>query len=1016
MFRFLKWVLRHPVSVLLSVFVVMLAGIVSLARIPVEIKPEPRGQGIQIVADWEKHPPETVQRLLTQPLEDTAIQIKDVSSVESSSGIGKAVVRLVFPKNTDLKYAYIDLRERLSTIRDKLPEEAHLQVEPLFKNDEAEKAFSTSFFDIELIGPLPIDELRLIAKERILPQLNGVDGIGKVELYGGSDGFVQILLNNQKMKILRIEPKTVYRQIEAWSVNKGLGTVRQFGADFLFALDSRPRAVHDFNNIPIQNGVNLGGISKISFSYEPPQRLSRHNFNPLVLIKVFKAQGVNALVFSNTIKEKIRELQSGLPSNIFLRIALDSSQALRDELKSLGVRSLFILGVVFGLLFFLFQRWIHSFIILSVVFLSFAGSAIFLYFSGYTINVVTLAGIALVFGMLVDNAIVVVENIQRIRSQGKSPFYSGMKGTLEVAQPLLASTITTVFVFFALLLLEDRLGAYYKPLAYVLGFSLVMSLLIALVLIPAVFIRWPKLMSGGKQPGKPGKAPGWYASLLTALISWRKTAMVVVLLVLTFVSYLFWENTEKGGFFTWGEKAKLSVYVNAPKGVTLDVLDGITRGFEHVIQRQNVECETQTIVDGPGGYGYIEISFPDSIVNSVKPYVLKEYLISEAVNYAGVGIGISGFGMPYWNGGYKVRTMYNTRLQITGPDYYRLWEIGENILEMAKIDPRVNEGILSPSLRSLYQSDLKKITFEGNTEKIWQNQLSLSSVKNAARHLFLNQSWQNETVINERRFPLKVRYGKDFPEIESLKNGYLHIDRNTTIPVFDYFTVKKNVIQPWIDKKDQQYKFTIAWEYRGPERMRSRHEKSLVQALALPPGYTLEKKQWGFLTKREESDLLKLLVIIGAGTFMILASLYESFSKPFVIFFTVPFALVGVFLFYIFFEKDFNVNGYIGLIILLGIVLNNGIVLVERINQLVKTGLPTVDAAVQGGIERIRPIMITTFTTIGGLIPLVFLPAGNTTMAKILEDLSFITIGGLMSSTLFTITLIPAVYVLLIKK
>jgi HAE1 family hydrophobic/amphiphilic exporter-1 len=1012
MFHFLKWILKHPVSVLLCVLVFTLVGIVSLVHIPIEIKPDQSSQGIQIVAHWGKHPPETIQRLITHPLEEVAMRVKEVSAVESSTGIGNAVIQLNFPKRTDLKYVYIDLRERLASIKDKIPEDARLQVEPLFKNDEAEKAFSSSFFDIELIGPLPLDDLRFLAKEKVLPQLNGVDGIGKLELYGGSDGYVQILLDDQKMEILNIEPDHVYNRLQAWSVNKGLGTVKQSGANFLLSLDSRPKTIHDLNNIPIRNGVNLGEIGKISFSYEPPQRLSRHDFKPLVLIQVFKTQGVNALVFSNALKEKINEIQSSLPSGVTLRIASDSSQELRDELKSLGVRASVILGVVFAILFFLFRRWIHSTIILFVVLLSFTGSAIFLYLSGYTINVVTLAGIALVFGMLVDNAIVVVENIQRIRSQGKSPFYSGMRGTLEVTQPLLASTATTVFVFFALLLLEDRLGTYYKPLAYVLGFSLIMSLVIALVLIPAIFIRWPKMMTVAKQSRWTKKSLGWYASLLTALIAWRKTTIFVVLLVFASVSYVFWNYIEKGGFFTWGDKEKLSVYVDAPKGVALEVLDEITRNFERVIQNQNVQCETQTIVDEPGGYGYIKISFPDSIVNSIKPFVLKEYLISEAVNYAGVGIGIYGFGMPYWNGGYKVRTLYNTSLQITGPDYYRLWEIGENILELAKADPRVNEGIISPSARSLYQSDLKEIAFEGKTEKIWQSRLSLASVMNAARHLFLNQSWQSETVINERRYPLKVRYGEKLPEYESLKNGYLHINRDRKIPVSEHFRVKKEPIQPWIDKKNQQYKFTVAWQYRGPERMRSRHEKSIVQSLRLPPGYRLEEKHWGFLTQKEESDLIKILFIIGVGTFMILAALYESFSKPFIIFFTVPFALVGVFLFYILFERDFNVNGYIGLILLLGIVLNNGIVLVERINQLIQRGLSTIDAAVQGGIERIRPIMITTLTTVGGLIPLVFLPTGNTTMAKILEELSFITIGGLISSTLFAITLVPLIYCL----
>lgn len=1013
MLRFLKWILNHPVSVLLSVLMVTLVGFVSLFQIPIEIKPDQQGQGIQIVASWKKHPPETIQRLITQPLEDVVIQLRDVSSVESSSGIGTSIIQLSFPKNTNLKYAYIELRERLATIRDKLPEDAFLRIEPLFKDDDAEKAFSESFFDLELIGPLPLNELRYIAKEKVFPRLNGIDGIGKLELFGGSDGFIQIKLDDQKLKILEIAPKIIYSQLQSWLVNRGLGTIQKSGTNYLLSLDSRPRTINNFSQIPIRNGITLGDVSKISFSFEDPQTLSRHNFKPLVLIRIFKAQGVNALSFSNTVKEKVDEIQRELPNWVSLRIASDNSEELRDELSSLGMRSSIILIVVFSVLFFSFRQWVHSILIIFVIFLSIISATTFLYWTGYTINVVTLAGIALAFGMLVDNTIVVIENIHRVRSEGKSPFSSGMRGTLEVIQPLMASTVTTVFVFFSLLLLQDRLGAYYKPLAFVLGFSLVMSLLIAVILIPAILIRWPSLMSVKKQSSWGKKGLGWYASMLSFLISWRKSALFVVVIIFGTVSFLFWHNIDKGGFFIWGGKEKLSVYVSAPKGVTLEVLDKITRRFEQIVQNQNIQCETQTIVDEPGGYGYIKISFPDSILKSIKPYTLKEYLISEAVNYAGVGIGVSGFGMPYWNGGYKVGTMYNTTLQITGPDYYRLWEICENVLYLAKTDVRVNEGIISPSIRSLYRSDLKEITFEGNIEKIWQNQLSLASIKNAARHIFINQSWSGEAVINKKRYQLNVRFFEEFPEYESLKNGYLQINQSTSILVSDYFTVKKTPIQPWIDKKNQQYKFTVAWQYRGPERMRSHHEKSIVQSLVLPPGYSLEEKQWGFLTQKEETDLLILLFIIGVGTFMILAALYESFSKPFIIFFTVPFALLGVFLFYILFERDFNVNGYIGLIILLGIVLNNGIVLVERINQLVRTGFSIVDASVQGGIERIRPIMITTFTTVGGLIPLLFLPSGNTTMAKILNELSFITIGGLVGSTLLTITMIPVVYVVI---
>ena len=998
---------------MLSVIVIVMLGVLSLIHIPIEIKPGQTEQGIQIVAYWKKHPPETVQRQVTQPLENIAIQLKDISAVESSSGIGIAVIQLKFPENTELKYAYVELRERLATIRNDLPPDIDLRVEPLFADEEAEQDFKQAFFDLELIGPFPLNELRRIAGEKVVPQLNGIDGVSRIELYGGSDGFVRIDINEDILRALEIDPETVQRQIESHSINRGLGHVLEKKQSKMLIMDIRPRVINDLERIPIREGLQLGDISRISFTYEDPTTLSRHNFDPLVLLRIFKIPGSNALVFAKTVRNRLAAIRDKLPEKVHIRVASDSSDELRAELKSLAIRVVVILSVVFAILFALFRRWMLSVIVLMVVLLSIVGASIFLYWSGYTINVITLAGIALVFGMLVDNSVVVMENIQRCRMRGKSVLGSGLRGTMEMFQSLSASTGTTVLVFLALLLLQNRLGAYYKPLAFVLSFSLIMSLIIALTLIPAVVVRWPNLMNNNTNLSRRFKGLSWYSSFLRFVIKRRKSTLILVSLLLAVSTWLFWNNIERGGFIYWGKKQKLDVYVNAPKGVTLEVLNNIIRNFEEVVRRQGVDCSARTVVDEKNSYGYLEVTFPDSVLNSIAPFVMKEYLIAEAVNYAGVGIGISGFGIPYWNGGYKVRTILNTVLQITGPDYYRLWEIGESILALAKMDSRVNTGVVSPSIRSLYQSDLKEYRFTADVERLWNNRISISSAVAGARRVFLEQNRQGEITIAEKRYPLMLRYSDGEPELETLSQQRIKVKKNQLIPVADYFSVEKKAIQPWIDKKNQQYRFTVAWQYRGPERMRSRHEKSIVNALELPPGYKLEERQWGFLTKKEEGDLLRLLLLVTAGMFMILAALYESFSQPIIIFLSVPFALIGVFLSYFVFGRDFDVNGYIGLILLMGIVLNNGIVLVDRINQLRKKGFAVIEAAIQGGVERIRPIMITTLTTVGGLIPLFFIGSGNTAMAKILEELSFITVGGLISSTVFTVTLIPLFYVII---
>ncbi len=259
----------------------------------------------------------------------------------------------------------------------------------------------------------------------------------------------------------------------------------------------------------------------------------------------------------------------------------------------------------------------------------------------------------------------------------------------------------------------------------------------------------------------------------------------------------------------------------------------------------------------------------------------------------------------------------------------------------------------------------------------------------------------------------KIKFKSDLTELESIKSSSLNIFGEKAIYFKDITKKLPEKHIQWIDKKNQQYLFTIAWDYRGAYQQQDKHIKTLLESIKLPSGYRLEERNWSFLTDKEKKELNKLFIIAAIGVFMIMAALYNSLWQPFVIFLSVPFSLLGVFVMYIAFDKSFNSDAYIGVIMLLGIVVNDAIVLVERINQLLKKDSDIKGVVIRAAKERIRPIMITTITTIGGLVPLFFLNSGNTTLSGVLEELSFVMIGGMISSTLLTISLIPVFYYLI---
>lgn len=1012
----LTGILRRPVPVLIMIVVLVTFGALSLNRIPVEIRPQREFPGIQITATWGSQPPETIQRVLTMPLEEIAVQIPGVRNTTSTSGLGLTRITLEFPPKMELKYAFTLLQERVAQLRTGLPSAVVISVEPLASDGEEVTDRQKSFITLELSGPVDLHVLRRFADDLLLPVIKGMNGVSDVDIFGGSAVRLRIDLHEDKIHNLGLKVGMIAQSLRENIQRKGLGESFSGNENSMLVFTNLPNLPQDLAAFPLtpENPWRLGDVATISLDYEKSSTLARHNFHPLISIEIQKAPGFNALAFSRAIHDQVEQLKERLPANFLLRITSDNADLLRQELYNLLIRAAVILSVVFLILYVLFRRFSMSLLILLVIILSLAGAAVLLHVTGYTINVVTLAGLALVFGMLVDNAVVVLENIQRRARSGEPSFEAALQGTLEMVSPLAGSTATTLLVFFSLLLLENRLGETYRPLAFALGFALLASLILAVTVIPVCYVQ----LSGRGRTSLPvlkqyqfQSLRDWYLSFVGWNIRHRHLVYLLVLILAVGSGWLFINNVDKGGWFQWDSREEINVWVDAPRGVTLEVLDDIARSFEQRIQRDEMPVQVMTRVHLDDAYAHIRITFPDSLVNSVKPFLLKEKLVSQAVNFAGVGISISGFGLPFWNGGYRVSTIYNTRLVVTGPEYDQLWEVCRSILELAYQSHRVKEGTVAPSARSLWSTDLKQLTLEARLTSIWDAGWTYRDMMSQLQLWVNREILLDEIPVGGDRLRLWVTAGSSPPRLESVQQAILVAPDGQRNRLDNLFDLRKASVPLWIDKKNQQYAFTVAWQFRGPEQMRSRHERSIVKNLQLPPGYKLEQRQWSFLTREEESNLLRLTALVMLGIYMILAALYESLRRPFVIFFSVPFALVGVGYAYGIFHRNFDVNGYIGVLLLTGLVVNNAILLVDCIGRLQKQGMSPAAAARQAAVQRIRPILITTLTTIGGLIPLLFMQVDSSALSGILRELSFITIGGMLGSTILTITLIPLIHV-----
>ncbi len=1005
MFRLIKYSIQHPISILMGVLLLSILGGISIYKIPVEVRPQTVFPKLSVQAYWGKTSSKIVQQSITTPLESIALQVRDVRNVESTSGLGFSRIILEFQESKNLDIAYLELGEKLTAIIKDLPGNVHFEIEKL--SDEQEAREKRSFFSIELSGPNSLQQLRLIAEEKFLAIFKSLAGVSQVKVIGG--GMMQILveLDPLKARYYRLNSADVWSILQKFSQRQGLGYVSTQNERAYLLFEDMPDVLHDIRQISIAAGVKLNDVASIEFYLPQPNSLSRYNFEPLVSIHIYKAPGYHTLKLSNAIQDVLASEKNGLPPGVSVHISHNEADMLIQEFKSLGLRAGLILGLILIILLLFFREIRSTLLIFLSIFFAFVFCGIGLHFSGLSVNIVMLSGLALALGMLVDNSIVVVENIKRQSRERRFSKMASFRGTAEVIRPLFASVLTTLVVFLLFLFFTDRLSAYFVPLAYSIAFALSGSFILSLTLTPAAAAN---VLSFSYSSDDRETSLEWYGKCVRWMLHQRYLAIMALLLFGSFSVYLFVSHVKRGAFIHWENQNELIVYVDAPKGIELSTIEQILTKFEEQIHRKKISQTVETVLYENEAYGIIRVTFPNLTNRDIEPYLLKERFIAQALHYAGVGIRIGGFGLPYSNGGYALNNFYNTKVSMTGGDYERLMHYSKKMLQQAQRHIRVNEGQIFTSKNSYNIEKTSQFVIRFDDKQLHNYHFTIQELLNQLELAIKHNYSIGKYRLQNRNFDLLIKAHKDEPELQELKNLLLYTSKGEQVHLQDIATITKRPMRQWIDRKNQRYRFTVAWEFRGSEELRADYEKAIIENANLPTGYTVESEESRFISKEEEEQLISIILLAVLAIFMILASLYESFLQPLIILFSIPFALIGVSFVYFVAGRNFDVNAYIGTLLVMGIVVNNSIILVDHINLLRKRGMILVEAIIQGARDRIRPICITTLTTVGGLVPLIIMETTQQKSSELLQGLSFATVGGLTSSTILTVGFIPVFY------
>ncbi len=1005
---------------------VALLGIAAWRNIPIELLPETALPQLTVRAQWRGASPETTEAFLTAPLEAVIQLVRGVDKVTSRSeeqqGAGVTEIQVEFDRDVDMDFIRLELSERLAALEDELP----LGVVGPFVEPYVPAEFEDQnrpFLDYTITAPYTLEALRAHVDDIVVPEILQIDGVATVVVRGGRDRLLTLEFDRNQLRALGLTPEAIRQRVLQLEQVIEAGAVYDDGMLRNLAIRQRAGSVDDVRNLILLSDegrlVRLSDIAVVRDTYEDPTNHYRVDGLPAISFAVLKEHGTNTVAVADRVKERLAAIESVHPAGTRLFLDYDESDEIRTQLTDLRDRAIIAALVIFAVLLLFLQSFRSAGIVFATIVFSVLIALNLIYFGGMTLNVLTLMGLAMGFGLIVDNAIVVLENVYRKHRSGSSAADAALSGSREVLLPILAATLTTLIVFIPFVYLQGELRIYYIPLAIVVGMSLLASLFVAFSFIPSLAARVlddgasggaAQRGSGAGSPRDPG-----YVRAYSGMVRFtsRHPWVTVVLAIGAFSGswHLFDTYVNRGVLWggLWGQQSYIDIIVRLPRGEELDRTDELTRFFEAKLQEtpeiERFISQVQTQV------ARIRVTFPDEIEQTQIPVAIKEQMLAYSHLFGGAEVRVFGYGPSFYGGG---GSPPNYTIQIFGYNYEQVRDIAEDLKRRLERFSRVRDVDTNAGGRWWGSEKSSEVVLQLDRERLAMHDLTARDVVIQVRAAVGGRTSQGEIRVGgeELGFELKMQGYRDLNVLDLAET--LIASNDGDVRLADVATIGERVVLNVIEREDQQYRRSVRYEFRGPRKLGDRIRDVVITSTSLPDGYRIEGQQDFEWSDEEQAQIYIVLAVSLVLVFMVTAALFESLRQPICVLLTVPMALIGVFLIFFFTEASFTREAYIGVIMMGGIVVNNAILLVDHVNQLRRRlGVHLMDAVVRGTLERVRPILMTSATTVLGLLPLVIF--SDYADANIWNALGYALIGGLLSSTLFVLTVTPALYVLFEK-
>jgi HAE1 family hydrophobic/amphiphilic exporter-1 len=994
----IRWAAGRPAVVWSCGMALILAGGIAFTRLPLATKTQVELPRLTVTADWFGAAPELVESYLASPIEEAIQSVKGVKKVSSESGDGTVRLNVELEPAADVTLTRLEIHERLELLRDKFPLGSG---QPTVANYTPEELDEQPLLTYSIIGPYTPGTLTKLTRDQILPRITAVPGVGSVSLSGSAEPGVAVTYDPVRLRQLGINPDLLRGAIRGARAVQALGEERRGANVLTVALRDQPKALEDLGLLAIRapsgRVFRLEELASVRPDEDNRGRFARINGVPAVSLVISRTAGADAIQTVERIRAAMAEINRLLPPGVTFKVESDESKDLKKQLNDLMLRGMISFAAVMLTLAITMRNLTSIWLVMGSAAVAIAGTALGLYLLRIPANLLTLAGLGMGIGILVQNGLVVVE---RLRHAPDTPDGRAEAGR-RITPAVVGSTLTTAVVLFPFLYLQGNARAAFMPFAAAFLLALAWSVVSAIVMIPAV---------GAGHGMSRRQFRGMfrvYTKTVIGLLRWRWVTLTLVVAGLGVLTWGFVKRVPRSSFGNWyGQRSELFVGVTFPRGSDPNSVDQSIREFERIaIGRTGVDRVESA---GQPGFGRVRVTFTKEESFGAIPSLMEEEMTQRAVFVGGASVFVRGRGPGFFSGGAGSSVTF--RIKILGYSFSGVEQLAKDLKVRLERIPRVrdvniNAGSFWRSERAVsvaLEPDRAALARAGLTAQDFSQAVG-REVRGAIGGQRLELAGEEVTVT------VKAKGAQD-RALDDLRNALVPNQSNAPVRFGDLAEVTEREGLSAINREDQQYVRILSYDFRGPQKLANRTHKAFMESISVPAGYTVgdDRFEW-----QEDDSTKGLWLVFAIGVTLVIlavAFVFDSSWAAAIVFASLPLALAGVAAIFWATGTAFSREAAVGVILVVGLAVHQAILLVHgalirrrRAASGEKTARLSASDIVYAARDRVAVIVLVTLTTLASLIPL----AVGTEIESLFGAIALASAGGTLTGTIGALWVVP---------